>query len=320
VAEFVKSEDSTDPAYGCPPADRCLSEHLRWGVVILDKPAGCTSRQASEAVRTALGAEKAGHGGTLDPNVTGVLPVLLDKATPLADWLLGSEKTYRGTMVLHADVSPEALARSMARFVGLVEQVPPVRSRVKRALRTREVYQFDLTGGSGRRLDFLLRCQGGTYVRKLIHDLGQDVGCGANMSHLRRTRSGPFTLAECVSLACVSEAARLPPSECDRELRRLVRPAEEAAARLAPCVWMDDGAVQSVCTGYPLAVAGVCKMDLFERDAQVAMMTLKGELVGMGSALMGSAEIMKAGSGLAVEVVRVLMAKDVYPKWRVGKG
>ena len=159
-----------------------------------------------------------------------------------------------------------------------------------------------------------MACQGGTYVRKLIHDLGQELGCGAHMLSLKRTRSGPFALDECVSLTEIEEAGRLMAEGQCEPVRRLVRPVEQIVGRMLPRVWLDDGALHSVCTGYPLAVPGICELNDFERDDRVAALTMKGELVGIGRAVLSSEEVLRADHGLAVKVDRVLMQPDVYPK------
>jgi len=316
VARYVKTRCVTDPSHGCAPAARELAEYVRWGAVILDKPAGPTSRKAGEAVRRLVGAAKVGHGGTLDPMVTGVLPVLLGKSTRVAGLLLGSDKAYTGVMVLHGDVSDEELQEALCGFQGVIEQLPPRRSRVKRAPRRRRVHAFEATGRDGRRVEFTVRCQGGTYVRKLVHDLGQALGCGAHMVGLRRTQSGPFALEDCVTMAAIERACALSDSERDEALRRIVLPVEAVVGRLLPQVRMADGAVCSVCDGFPLAVPGVCELDEFCAGAPVAALTMKGELVGIGEALLDSGTILAERSGLAVAVHTVLMHRGTYPRWR----
>jgi len=305
----------TDPSCGCAPTERELAEHIRWGAVILDKPAGPTSRKAADAVRSLVGAARAGHGGTLDPMVTGVLPVLLDKSTRVAGLLLGCDKEYSGVMALHGEVADEELERALCGFRGVIEQLPPRRSRVRRALRRRRVHAFEVTGREGRRAEFTVRCQGGTYVRKLVHDLGQALGCGAHMAELRRTRSGPIGLADCVTMGELEAVSA--PSDPSREeaLRRLVLPVEEVVGRLLPQVRMADGAVRSVCDGFPLAVPGVCELDEFEAGARVAALTMKGELVGIGEALLDSGALRAERRGLAVAVHTVLMDRETYPRW-----
>ena len=314
MPRHVKQRAETDPQFGCPPAERDLAAYVEWGAVLLDKPSGPTSRQAADRVRRALGASKVGHGGTLDPKVTGVLPVLLGRATRVAGILLGSDKAYAGVMVLHGDVAQERLREAAAHFVGVIEQLPPRRSRVKRRVRERHVYSFELGEGVGRRVPFTVRCAGGTYIRKLVHDLGQALGCGAQMASLRRTQAGPFTLADCATMGQVEEAARLAAQGDADPVRRLVRPVEDLSVCVLPRVVIDDGAVHSVCSGFPLAVPGVCALDDFEQGARVAVLTLKGELVGIGSALMACSDILARSKGLAVAVRPVLMLPDTYPR------
>ncbi len=314
MARHVKRECRTDPARGCAPAERDLREHVRWGVVILDKPSGPTSRGAAERVRGLVGAEKAGHGGTLDPKVTGVLPVLLENATRVAGVLLGCDKAYEGEMLLHGEVSAEGLEAGMEGFRGRVEQVPPRRSSVKRRPRERTVHAFETTGRWGRRVEFRVRCQGGTYVRKLVHDLGRELGCGAHMTRLRRTQSGPCGLSETATTDDVESAARAAREGDEGPLRRVVRPVEEILGRVLPAIEIDDGAVHAVCGGRPLAVPGICGLDEFAAGQAVAVLSLKGELVGVGEALICSEAILTASRGLAAHVGTVLMGPQTYPR------
>jgi H/ACA ribonucleoprotein complex subunit 4 len=303
----VKQVCTTDPRFGGAPGRRSDSEWVRWGVVLLDKPSGPTSRQAAERVARALGAEKVGHGGTLDPKVTGVLPVLLGRSTRVAEVLLGCDKGYEGVMALHGDVDDEALERGMESLHGVIEQMPPRRSAVARRLRERAVYRFEVTGREGRQARFAVDCQGGTYVRKLIHDLGLELGCGAHMASLRRVRAAGFGIEDCVSAEQVAQAAGDPEA-----LRRVVRPVEEVLGRLLPRVEVEDGAVGPLCTGYPLAAPGVCALEDFGVGERVLLLTQKGEVVALGEALMSSHEVLEARHGLAVRMEHVLMEKGRY--------
>ena len=314
MARHLRRPCATDPAHGCPPARRDAAEHVRWGVVLLDKPAGVTSRQAADCVREALGAAKAGHGGTLDPGVTGVLPVLLGKCTRAAGALLGCDKAYEGLMVLHGDVPDGELEAALAQFRGTVEQTPPRRSRVKRRPRLRTVHEFTVMARQGRRAEFAVRCQGGTYVRTLIHDLGQALGCGAHMARLRRTGAGPCLLGECVSMEQIVQAGRAMQEGAEEAVRRVVHPVEEVLARLLPAVVVDDGAVSPVCHGARLAVPGVCELDDFGPGGRVAVLTLKGELIGIGTALMAAEQVLTESQGEAVAVDTVLMDAETYPR------
>jgi len=310
MVRHVMQRCDRPPEYGLPPAERDLADYVERGIVLLDKPAGTTSRRAAEAVQRIVGASKVGHGGTLDPNVTGVLPVLLGRSTKVARLLLGGEKTYEGIMQLHGDVPDDVLLEAMGRFEGAIEQLPPRRSRVKRRVRTRCVYHFRLTDRTGRRAGFSVRCQGGTYVRKLVHDLGQELGCGAHMASLRRTHQCCNSVADCSTLDEVRAAAAAAGEDGGAGLRRVVRPVEDLVGEILPVVLADDGALPSIATGYPLAVPGVCELDEFEPGDEVAVMTRKGELAAVGQALLGSGEVRTAGHGLAVAVSTVLIRPD----------
>jgi H/ACA ribonucleoprotein complex subunit 4 len=164
-------------------------------MIIIDKPSGPTSFQISDFVRRALGLNKASHTGTLDPKVTGVLPVLLGRAAKLTGYFSKQDKEYVGTMKIHNQVSKEELEKSInEKFLGKISQLPPVKSRVKREFRERVVKEFRiLEEGENNEYLFRVKCQAGTYIRKLIHDLGIALETGAHMTELRRTKASVFS-------------------------------------------------------------------------------------------------------------------------------
>ncbi len=297
-----------------PPEERSFRDHLRRGVVLLDKPSGPTSRQAADRVRQLLGASKVGHGGTLDPGVSGLLPVLLDRSTLIARLLLGCRKVYQGTMHLHAQVGSEELERAVAGCVGEIEQVPPRRSRVKRRPRRRRIYAFEVTGRKGRNARFRVVCEGGTYVRKLVHDMGRELGCGAHMSELRRLWAGPFAVEEGIALTELQEARGAAEQGREGPLWKAVLALEDVVSRLIPRVWADKGALPSLSTGYPLAVPGVLKTEAFGEGDMVAVMSPRGEMIALGEAEMNSETIEEVNRGRAVAMRRVLIQPDTCPK------
>jgi len=310
-------EESTDPASGRPPSERPMDELLRGGIVNLDKPAGITSFRASEIVRKILRVKKSGHSGTLDPAVTGVLPVGLGRATKVLGTLLAAGKEYAGTMRLHGDVGDDALAAAFDAFTGTITQTPPVKSRVKREPRKRTVYYLDLVGRDGKTLEFRTGVQAGTYIRKLCHDMGEHLGTGAHMTGLRRTKAGPFAVESAVTLDEI-EAARDEFFEENNEqsLRKIVQPLEAAVSHL-PKVRVFDSTVDSLTHGAALNLPGVSKFETGIGPGDVvAVVTLKGELVALGAAAMASDEMRSAVSGLAVRMARVVMEPGTYPPYR----
>ena len=170
------------------------------GLIILDKPSGPTSFDCVEAVGRIFGVKKAGHTGTLDPKVTGVLLILLGETRKLAPLFEKLDKIYVGVMHLHKEVELEKLKEVINKFKGEITQLPPVKSRVKRVARKRIIHRLEIKKIKGKDITLLIDCEHGTYIRKLFHDIGEELSCGAHMKHLRRIGVSVFGEDEVVSL------------------------------------------------------------------------------------------------------------------------
>lgn len=253
--------------------------------------------------------------------MTGVLPVTLGEATKVVQALLYSGKEYVCVMKLHAD-APEACVREVLKeFEDLVYQRPPLRSSVKRQLRTRRIYYSDFLEMDGRNVLFRVGCEGGTYIRKLCFDVGEVLGCGAHMQELRRTRAGPFLEDGSVALHDLAYwFAEWEKTKDDKVLRRFVQPMENALA-LIPKVCIRDSAVDAVCYGARLTAPGVLSIESsLVKGSIVAIMTLKGEAVALGRAVADVEEIMHLEHGVVVNTERVLMPRGTYPRcWKSGE-
>lgn len=210
---------------------KSLKELLEFGIIVVDKPMGPTSHQVAEHVAKMLGAKKVSPMGILDPAVTGVLPITLNRACRLSPYLLGSSKTYVGVMRLHADVETDELKKAMKRFIGKIKQLPPVRSNVKREVRSREVYSFTFLEREGKDVLFSAHVEGGTYIRTLISDLGKDIG-GAHMLELRRTKAGIFEEEGAVTLYDVDNAITSLKRGDEKPIRNMIVPAEGALGKI----------------------------------------------------------------------------------------
>ncbi len=168
-------------------------------VLFIDKPIGITSNKVCEIVKKILNEKKVGHTGTLDPNVSGMLILLIGKATRLYS-IFNLPKIYVGVGKLHKDVNIKYLREIIRKkFIGEIEQIPPKRSKVKRELRKRKIYYFKILEKQGRYFLFKIKCEAGTYVRKLLHDVGEYVN-GCQMIELRRIGIGNFKEDMCISL------------------------------------------------------------------------------------------------------------------------
>ncbi len=311
-----RAEDTTNPAYGIAPQDRSLQDLLKSGIINIDKPPGPTSHEVVSWVKRILGVDRAGHSGTLDPKVTGCLPVMLENGTKIAKSLLTAGKEYICIMRLHKEIEEEKIRAACAEFVGPIYQRPPLRSSVKRRLRIRKIYYLDILEIEGQNVLFRTGCEAGTYIRKLVYDCGEVLGCGANMAELRRSRSGPFREDEkLATLHDLIDAYYFWKEDGDsRLLSRYLRPLENGVRHL-PKIIIRDSAVSALCHGANLAAAGVLQLHSdIKRDDIVAIMTLKGELVATGVAQQSAEVITDAKSGIVVDISRVIMAPGVYPK------
>ena len=123
--------------------EKPIEELIKFGVLNIDKPSNCTSFDVVNLVRRSLGLDKAGHLGTLDPQVTGVLPIVLGKACKIQEYFMHRDKTYIGVMKLHKEITRKQLEEEMEKFLGVINQLPPRISRVKRVVRKRKIVEFD---------------------------------------------------------------------------------------------------------------------------------------------------------------------------------
>ena len=210
------------------------------GIVIIDKPAGWTSQDVTARLRRVFGTRRIGHGGTLDPMATGVLPVFVGRATRGVEFFEHAEKTYEtelllgvatdtedttGTVLTRREVSvtQEQLDGTLERFRGEIMQIPPMYSalkvngqklcdlarkgrQVERQPRPVTVHELTLLSREGDTLRLRVRCSKGTYIRTLCADIGEALGCGGCMQALRRTQAGEYTIAEAVPLQQLLEA------------------------------------------------------------------------------------------------------------------
>ncbi|MEM4254908.1 MAG: RNA-guided pseudouridylation complex pseudouridine synthase subunit Cbf5 [Candidatus Norongarragalinales archaeon] len=300
-----------DGNYGKKPSERTLDEKLRKGVFVLDKPCGPSSHEAAAFVRKILGLKKAGHSGTLDANVSGVLPVFLEEATKAVRYFLGERKKYVCIMRLNERKSAKEIEDAFSHFKGKIYQKPPLASAVAKKLRVREVFGLRVLEIDGKDVLFECDVEGGFYVRKLCADVGEVLGCGAAMLELRRTYAAGFTEAKAHSLQDLSDAFWLWKEVGNsKTLDEMVFNLEDVL-HLKKVV-VDDGALKPISTGANLAIPGIVEMDdSIEKGESVQVLSGKGEVICFAKALFSSKEIAekerKGHGGLAFDIERVLL-------------
>jgi H/ACA ribonucleoprotein complex subunit 4 len=310
---LIRSEEETDPSFGKNPRDRIVEELIKSSVVICDKHSGPTSHQVTAWAKEVFQVKRCGHSGTLDPAVTGVLPIALENATKAMPVLMGLDKEYAGVMHLHKEVPEQMLRQTVERFIGKIVQMPPVKSAVARKLREREIKFFDVLEIEGKDILFKVGCEAGTYIRKLVHDLGIPLG-GAHMTELRRTKVGNFTENQSHSLLEIKDAYEFWREGSDEELRKILIPVEFAILHVKR-IFVKDSAVESICNGSPVYPGGIVRIqEGIERGETVAVYSLKEELIALGIAKLDSKEMLERKKGVAIRTDRVFMTKGTYPK------
>jgi tRNA pseudouridine55 synthase/H/ACA ribonucleoprotein complex subunit 4 len=254
-----------------------------------------------------------GHSGTLDPQVSGVLLIMLGNAVRLAPLLLQHEKEYICLMRLHGDVDRERIGQMAAEFTGRLYQRPPRKSAVKRVLRIRTIQKIEILDIEGRFVLFRVECDAGTYIRSLCHHMGLVLGVGAHMQELRRSRSGAFSEQEIHTLHEVQDAAIAAQAGDRTTLTSLILPVDAAVPDL-PIVIVRDTAVDALCHGAVLAGVGMISCTEFAKNQTVAVLSQKKEFVCLGRALVSSSAFKPGQTGLVIAPTTVFLAPGTYPR------
>jgi predicted rRNA pseudouridine synthase len=229
-----------------------VSSLLKNCFIVVDKPRGPPSAQVGNWVRDIVNVQKSGHIGTLDPAVSGVLIIALGKAVKLSKFLSGQDKEYVAIMQLHKKVSEDKIHAVFKKFTGDIEQMPPLRSAVAKKLRTRTIHNMEILDIQDKMVLFKVKCQGGTYIRKLIFDMGKKLGCGANMLELRRTQSGKVKEKESYSIYEIKDAYwEHKEKNNSTKLLKMLRSPEDLLDFL-PVIKVKNTAVPSIAYGSPI--------------------------------------------------------------------
>tara|TARA_B100000029_G_scaffold356278_1_gene349119 strand:- start:515 stop:1510 length:996 start_codon:yes stop_codon:yes gene_type:complete len=311
-------EDITDTAYGVKYDERTIEQLLEYGLILVDKPPGPTSHEVVAWAKRILEIPKIGHSGTLDPQVSGVLPLGLGEGTKALGVLLLGPKEYIGLGRLHSLPSKEKLNQTLDLFRGEIYQKPPQRSSVLRQTRTRTIYELELLEQKERLILLRVLCEAGTYIRKLYYDIGEVLGFGGSMIELRRSRVHQFSEDRLVTMHEVADAYSVWKESGDpTKLSKIILPIEHTLSEIKSVV-IRDSAIDSLCHGAQLAIPGILQIspELKPNDL-VAVYSQKGEIVALAEALLSELEIKENNKGYAFQTKRIIMKPNTYPKnWR----
>jgi len=317
VSKTIILDDAavTDDAIGTYPDQKTIEQRLESGFFLLDKGAGPTSHQAAAWVRDMLELPRLGHGGTLDPFATGVLPLMSGKAMRLTKQILEHDKTYIAVFQFKNDVEQDALNAVMEQLTGRIYNVPPEISAVRVQVRTRKIHDFSLLDQSSKRIVARIRCEAGTYIRTMARDMGLFLDQPVELKELRREDSGRFALKDCVQLHEIADAVWLW-KECNEgeALLRMLHPTEKLLAGL-PRIVVKDSAVAALAHGAPLLRPGIVSIPSDLTSGQNVLVTsMKGEAVCFVKVNCDSESITNMEKGEIARPSAVLMNDDVYPR------
>lgn len=282
------------------------------GIILIDKPRGPSSHQVAAWVREMTGVSQVGHTGTLDPQVSGVLVVLLGKAVRLTSILHLDEKEYICLLRLQGDVSQQNLEAVIQQFTGKIYQRPPRRSAVKRALRIREIIELELLSRDKRLVLLRARCDSGTYIRSLCHHIGLALGVGGHMQELRRSRSAAFSEDQIHTLHDVRDAIEAAREGNSEAISQMILPMESSISGFVRVI-IKESAAGAICHGARLSARGIIRLDSFQMGDTVAIFTEDGDFIGLGEALMSSSRVTPGEKGLVVAPRIIFPDIDTYP-------
>ncbi len=304
--------------HGCAPNDRTIEMLLESGFILLDKAPGPSSHQVAAWARDLLDLDKLGHGGTLDPFATGVLPLLAGKSMRLTGKILTHDKSYIALFKLSREIERDDVESAMKNLTGKVYNVPPEISAVRVQVRTRKISRFKILDYKENLLLTEIHCEAGTYVRTMARDLGLLLDINVELKELRRPKSGRFDLLQSVTMQQLADAIWLWKNTNDqRAILKIVHPVEELLSEL-PKIVVKDGAAAALSHGAPLLRPGVVSIDEgLNSGDEVVLVTIKGEAVAIANLSQSSKVIPTMTQGEVAKPNCVIMKEDTYPRsWK----
>jgi H/ACA ribonucleoprotein complex subunit 4 len=315
---ILESNTETSAEHGSSPDARTIDQLLEGGFILLDKAPGPSSHQVSAWARDMFGLEKLGHGGTLDPFATGVLPLLAGKAMRLTSTILTHDKTYLAIFKVHGGIDRSALDDAMSNLTGKVYNVPPEISAVRVQVRTRTISEFKILDVEDESVLVSIKCEAGTYVRTMARDLGLLLNTTVELKELRRPSSGEYSLAQSVTMQQIADAYWLWKERGDETaMRRILHPVETLLKDL-PVIVVKDGAAAALSHGAPLLRPGLVSIaEDLKAKQEVLIVTQKGEVVALAQLSVTGSTIQEMKQGEVAKPHTVLMKQDTYPRsWK----
>lgn len=271
-------------------------------IILINKPPGQTSHEITTFVKKITGASRSGHAGTLDPNVSGVLPVALGRATKLLRYIAGKHKTYVGIIKFKKILSKDEIEQRFREFTGELTQTPPKISAVKKVPRKRTVYYLKLLESNGHLALFETKVDAGTYIRTLCEDIGKKCG-GARMEELRRTAVGKIHEKETFTVHELIDAMWFLKNKKDKtQIEKMIQPPEKFID--LPKVYLKETALASILNGAQIMIPAIEKIGEVERGERVSIYA-GNTFVGVGVMEIAGREFNEKANGNAIRLERV---------------
>ena len=315
---ILDKDAKTSPSHGTTPSERTIEQLLDSCFILLDKSPGPSSHQVSAWARDMMGLEKLGHGGTLDPFASGLLPLLSGKAMRLTGKILTHDKSYLALFKFGKSLNRQEIEEKMSMLTGKVYNVPPEISAVRVQVRTRKISKFEILDFDGNCLLAHIECEAGTYVRTMARDLGLLLDSPVELKELRRPSSGEFSLSQSITMQQLADAYWLWKEKGDETaMLRVLHPIEDMLSNL-PKIVVKDGAAAALSHGAPLLRPGVVSIDEeLKFGSEVLLVTMKGEAVAIAKMSQNSDVIPDMNQGEVAKPNCVLMKEDTYPRsWK----
>ena len=315
---ILDKDAKTSPEYGTIPDERTIDQLLESCFILLDKSPGPSSHQVSAWARDMMGLEKLGHGGTLYPFASGLLPLLSGKAMRLTGKILTHDKSYLALFKFGKEIERKEIEEKMAMLTGKVYNVPPEISAVRVQVRTRKISTFNILDFNGTSLLTHIECEAGTYVRTIARDLGLLLDTPVDLRELRRPSSGEFSLKQSITMQQLADAYWLWKEKGEEAaMLRILHPIEDMLSDL-PRVVVKDGAAAALSHGAPLLRPGLVSIDDdLNVGSEVLLVTMKGEAVAIAKMSQNSKVIPEMNQGEVAKPDCVLMKEDTYPRsWK----
>jgi len=288
------------------------------GFILLDKPHGPTSHQVTAWVRESLGLKRLGHGGTLDPFATGVLPLMFGKAVRLTGMILEHNKEYIALFRFSSEIEEDELKSCLKRLSGKIFNTPPEISAVKVQVRTRKILDVELLEIENKMALVRIHCEAGTYIRTYAKDIGLIMGKKCELIELRRTRSGIFSEDTCVTLSQLADAVWKWKKLSDpKALMKILYPLNKLVSEI-PQVVIAAGAISAIAHGAPLMRPGIISMSQhIKKGERVTLVKSNGEIIAIANSEVSATEILEMENGIVAQPGIVFaLAEDYPPQWK----